>query len=58
MQRESFKDQFHVASMSIINILRHTPLESAGNLPKHLAQLFEQSKIFVLPEKGKGNVRE
>ena len=42
---------FHIASMSIINILRHTPLESAGNLPKHLAQLFEQSKIFVLPEK-------
>ena len=42
---------FYIASMSIINILRYTPLESARNLPKHLAQLFEQSKIFILPEK-------
>jgi hypothetical protein len=37
---------FHTASIIIINILRHTPLELAGNLPKHLAELFEQSKIL------------
>jgi len=42
---------FHIASISIINILRHTPLESAGNLPKHLERLLEQSKMFVLPER-------
>lgn len=42
---------FHIASMSIINILRHTPLESAGNLPKHVEHLLESSKMYVLPEK-------
>lgn len=42
---------FHIASMGIINILRHTPLESAGNLPKHLEHLLEMSKIYVLPER-------
>lgn len=44
---------FHIASIAIINILRHTPLESAGNLPKYLQKLFEQSAMFVLPEKRK-----
>lgn len=42
---------FHISSIAIINILRYTPLESAGNLPKHLAQLLEQSHLFVLPER-------
>ena len=45
------KISFHIASMSIINILRHTPLESAGNLPRHLEHLLESSKMYVLPEK-------
>ncbi|EXD31628.1 hypothetical protein [Acinetobacter ursingii] len=52
------KISFHIASMSIINILRHTHLESAGNLPKHLEHLLESSKMYVLPEKSKGCVRE
>lgn len=42
---------FHIASLSLINLLRHTPLESAGNLPKHLERLMEQSKMFILPER-------
>lgn len=46
-----FRISFHIASISIINILRHTPLESAGNLPKHLDHLLENSKMYVLPDK-------
>lgn len=42
---------FHIASISIINILRHTPLESAGNLPKHLDHLLANSKMYVLLDK-------
>ena len=40
---------FHTASIAIIGILRFAPLESAGTLPKQLAQLFEQAAIYVLP---------
>ena len=46
---------FHLASISILNILRHTPLESAGNLPKHLESLLEQARMYILPERRKRN---
>lgn len=42
---------FHITSIAIINILRYTALESAGNLPKHLAQLLDQSSMFVIPKR-------
>lgn len=40
---------FHVSAIAIIDVLRFAPLESAGNLPRRLALLFEQAKLFVLP---------
>ncbi|SMC29793.1 hypothetical protein SAMN02745857_04134, partial [Andreprevotia lacus DSM 23236] len=45
---------FHVAAMAIIDLLRFAPLESAGNLPKRLALLFEQARLFVLPPRREG----
>lgn len=42
---------FHIASISILNILRFTSLDSAGNLPKHLESLLEKSKKYILPER-------
>lgn len=42
---------FHVTSIAIINLLRHSPLESAGTLPKQLAQLMNQAHLFVIPER-------
>ncbi len=46
---------FYLASIGILNVLRHTYLESAGNLPKHLEHLLKQAKMFVLPKKRKRN---
>ncbi|MHA3099379.1 IS4 family transposase, partial [Acinetobacter brisouii] len=42
---------FHIASISILNILRLTSLDSAGNLPKHLESLLEKAKKYILPER-------
>ena len=42
---------FHIASISILNILRFDSLDSAGNLPKHLESLLEKSRRYVLPER-------
>ena len=46
---------FHLASISILNILRFTPLDSAGNLPKHLESLLGKAKMYILPERRKRN---
>ena len=40
---------FHVASITIIDVLRFAPLESPATLPQRLAALFKQAKLFVLP---------
>ena len=42
---------FHIASISILNILRFDSLDSAGNFPKHLERLLEKSKHYILPER-------
>ena len=42
---------FHVASITIIDVLRFAPLESPATLPQRLAALFKQAKLFVLPTK-------
>ena len=42
---------FHIASISILNILRFTSLDSAGNLPKHFENLLEKPRnTFYLRE--------
>ena len=46
---------FHLASISILNILRFTSLDSAGNLPKHLESLLGKAKMYILPERRKSN---
>ena len=40
---------FHATAIAIVDLLRYAPLESAGNLPKRMAWLFEQAHLFVLP---------
>jgi hypothetical protein len=46
---EPLRMGFHVASIAIIEVLRFAPLETAGTLPRRLATLFEQARLFVLP---------
>ena len=42
---------FHIASISILNILRLTSLDSAGNLSKHFENLLEKPRnTFYLRE--------
>ncbi|OHC67643.1 MAG: hypothetical protein A2045_10380 [Rhodocyclales bacterium GWA2_65_20] len=45
---------FHVAAIAITDVLRFAPLESAGTLPRRLALLFEQAKLFILPPRREG----
>ena len=45
---------FHVAAIAITDVLRFAPLESAGTLPRWLALLFEQAKLFILPPRREG----
>lgn len=40
---------FHTASYAIVNLLNVASLDSAANLPKHLAALLAQSRYFLLP---------
>lgn len=42
---------FHVAAISIIDILKYSPLASAGNFPKHIEELLVKSKKYILPER-------
>lgn len=44
---------FHLCCLSIVNLLRMSPLESAGTLPKQLQALHAQAKHFVLPPRRK-----
>lgn len=42
---------FHAACIAIVDLLRFAPLESAAMLPKRLSLLFDQARLFVIPER-------
>ena len=41
---------FHMASITIVDLLRFAPLQAAGLFPKLLDTLLEEVKLFVINE--------
>jgi hypothetical protein len=44
---------FQWAALAIVGLLRYCPLETAGTLPKRLALLREQARLYLLPPRRK-----
>ena len=44
---------FHMASITIVDLLRFAPLQAAGLFPKLLDAVLEEGKLFVIPERRK-----
>jgi len=44
---------FQWAALAIVGLLRHCPLETPGTLPKRLALLREQARLYLLPPRRK-----